>query len=99
MLEDGRVLDVGTVAWATGFSHDFSWIDTGPLRPDGEPSHERGVLNDRPGMYFVGLHFLYAMSSSMVHGVSRDAEYIAGRIAEDPRTTRSRDLAASPAGT
>ena len=99
VLEDGRVLDVGTVAWATGFSHDFSWIDTGPLRPDGEPSHERGVLNDRPGMYFVGLHFLYAMSSSMVHGVSRDAEYIAGRIAEDPRTTRSRDLAASPAGT
>ncbi|HUL86055.1 MAG TPA: NAD(P)-binding domain-containing protein [Actinomycetota bacterium] len=99
VLEDGRVLDVGTVAWATGFGRDFSWIDTGPLRPDGEPSHERGVVEDRPGMYFVGLHFLHAMSSSMVHGVSRDAEHIARHIAEDPRTTRSPQLAASPAGT
>ena len=87
VLEDGRVLDVKTVVWATGFRHDLSWIDTGPLH-DGEPIHERGAVQDRPGLYFVGLHFLYAMSSSMVHGVSRDAEYIAGRIAEDPRTAR-----------
>ena len=54
-------------------------------------------MNDRPGLYFVGLHFLYAMSSSMVHGVSRDATYIAGRIAEDPRTTRWQERAATRA--
>jgi hypothetical protein len=29
----------------------------------------------------VGLHFLYAMSSSMIHGVGRDAEYLAEYIA------------------
>ena len=26
-----------------------------------------------PGLYFVGLHFLYSMSSEMIHGVGRDA--------------------------
>ena len=35
-----------------------------------------------PGLHFVGLHFLYAMSSSMIHGVGRDAEYLAERIAQ-----------------
>ena len=30
----------------------------------------------------MGLHFLYAMSSSMIHGVGRDAEYVAERILE-----------------
>jgi putative flavoprotein involved in K+ transport len=35
-----------------------------------------------PGLYFVGLHFLYAMSSSMLNGVGRDAKFVAERIAE-----------------
>ena len=44
---------------------------------DGEPVHERGVVPGEPGLYFVGLHFLYAMSSTMIHGVGRDAEHVA----------------------
>jgi putative flavoprotein involved in K+ transport len=43
-----------------------------------------------PGLSFVGLHFLHAMSSAMIHGVGRDAEYIAERIAAD----RSQDVPA-----
>jgi hypothetical protein len=46
----------------------------------GEPLHERGVSRSA-GLYFVGLHFLYAMSSSMIHGVGRDAARIAGLVA------------------
>jgi len=34
-----------------------------------------------PGLYFVGLHFLYALSSSMIHGVGRDAERISEAVA------------------
>jgi hypothetical protein len=45
------------------------------------------VVPGEPGFYFVGLHFLYAFSSAMIHGVSRDAERISGvigrRVAED----------------
>lgn len=55
----------------------FSWIDL-PVLEDGEPNHQRGVVANEPGLYFVGLHFLDALSSTMVHGVSRDA----GRIAQ-----------------
>jgi putative flavoprotein involved in K+ transport len=39
------------------------------------------VVPAAPGLSFVGLHFLYAMSSTMIHGVGRDAEYVAERIA------------------
>ena len=44
--------------------------------------HERGIVESEAGLYFVGLEFLYAMSSSvMIHGVGRDAEHIANHIA------------------
>jgi putative flavoprotein involved in K+ transport len=47
----------------------------------GKPVHTRGICAAEPGLCFVGLHFLYAMSSSMIHGVGRDAEYLAEYIA------------------
>jgi len=81
VLEDGRVLDVQNVLWCTGFSPGFDWIDL-PIFDDArEPLHEGGVVPSEPGFYFVGLHFLYSMSSTMVHGVARDAERIASVIA------------------
>jgi len=80
LLADGRVLEVANVVWCTGFHHDFSWIDL-PGLGDGEPSHQRGVIDGQPGLYLVGLHFLYAMSSAMIQGAGRDAEHIARHIA------------------
>jgi putative flavoprotein involved in K+ transport len=84
-LEDGRVLDVANVIWCTGYHPGFSWIDLPIHGADGEPIHERGIVPGLPGLYFVGLHFLYAFSSSMIHGVARDAERIAGTIAASLR--------------
>jgi len=82
MLADGRVMDVANVIWCTGFHPGLSWIDLPtPINgQDGEPVHDRGVVPGEPGFYFVGLHFLYAFSSTMIHGVGRDAERIAGVI-------------------
>ena len=37
-------------------------------------------MPNEPGLYFVGLHFLYSLSSTMIHGVARDAERIADTI-------------------
>ena len=51
------------------------------LDSHGEPLHEGGVVTSEPGLYFVGLHFLYALSSTMIHGIGRDADRIAGVIA------------------
>jgi putative flavoprotein involved in K+ transport len=81
LLEDGRVLDVANVVWATGYVPGFSWIDLPVFNERGEPVHTRGVAAAEPGLSFLGLHFLYAMSSSMIHGVGRDAAYLADRIA------------------
>ena len=49
------------------------------MRP-GAPRHTAGISVE-PGLYFVGLHFLYAFSSTMIHGVGRDAERIARAVA------------------
>lgn len=82
LLADGRVLDVENVIWCTGFHSGFSsWIDLPVLAENGYPRHERGVAVGVPGLYFVGLHFLYALSSALIRGVSRDAERMAEAIA------------------
>jgi putative flavoprotein involved in K+ transport len=79
-LEDGQMLDVKNVVWCTGFGHDYSWIH-GPALGDGHiPPHERGVVRSIPGLYFVGLPFQFGLSSALIDGVGRDAEYIAQRI-------------------
>jgi putative flavoprotein involved in K+ transport len=91
LVEDGEVLDVANVVWCTGFRPGFSWIDL-PIFGDGqEPQHERGIVASQPGLYFVGLHFLYAATSDTVTGVQRDAHRVAkhllGRTAKTPSTT------------
>jgi len=79
-LEDGRRLDVTNVVWCAGSHPGFSWIDLPVLGPQ-EPKHDRGVVDVEPGLYFVGLKFLYAKSSEQIHGVGRDAAHIADAIA------------------
>ena len=81
ILEDGRVLETQNVIWCTGYHPGHSWIDLPVFDKDGEVIQNRGVAAGEPGLYFVGLHFLYAMSSTMIHGVGRDAEFIAETIA------------------
>jgi putative flavoprotein involved in K+ transport len=82
LLEDGRTVGVTNVIWSTGYEPGFSWIDLPVFDGQGKPVHTRGIATAEPGLSFVGLHFLYAMASSMIHGVGRDAEYVAERIAE-----------------
>jgi len=82
LLEDGRVVDVRNVIWCTGFRPDFSWIDLPCFGEDGEPAHCRGVVDDEPGLYFVGLHFLHSASSSQVNGIGRDARHVVDHIAQ-----------------
>ncbi|MCI0712630.1 MAG: NAD(P)-binding domain-containing protein, partial [Chloroflexi bacterium] len=82
VLEDGRVLEVANIIWSTGFNHGFaSWIDLPIFGDQNEPLHNRGIVESVPGLYFVGLNFLYAISSAQIHGVGRDAKRIADNIA------------------
>jgi len=80
VLEDKRVLEVENIIWCSGYRPGFSWIDLPVLGEREEPFHERGVVAKEPGLYFVGLHFLYAMTSDTITGITRDARHIVKRI-------------------
>jgi putative flavoprotein involved in K+ transport len=99
-LEDGRVLDVSNVIWCTGFKEEFPWIDLPIFDENKRPLHERGVVVGEPGLYFVGLPFQYALSSDVLPGVGRDAEYIAKHIATNftSRLSHDRALILEPTG-
>lgn len=81
VLDDGRALDVANVIWCTGYAPDYGWIDLPVFGSDGHPVHARGVVQDAPGLYFLGLPFQYTLTSSFIGGVGRDADYIARQIA------------------
>lgn len=87
LLADGRVLRVANVVWCTGFGPALEWIDL-PGFDGGEPAHTRGIADDHDGLYFVGRFFQTAMSSSMIHGVGRDAEHVVRAIASRPRISQ-----------
>jgi putative flavoprotein involved in K+ transport len=90
-LEDGRVIDAANVVWCTGYHAGFSWIDLPVFGEDGQPQHQSGIVPAQPGLFFVGLHFLHAFSSTMIHGVGRDAERIAAAIAARPSEAAAAD--------
>ena len=70
-----------------------SWLDL-PGVDDTDPATDRGVVAGQPGLYFVGLMFLYSVSSTMIHGLARDAEHVADHIAA---RARAPEATAAPA--
>ena len=72
---------ISTIIWANGFRYDFDWIDlpifAGGINALGRaPLHKRGIT-DVPGVYFLGLPWLYKYKSALLHGVGEDAEHLA----------------------
>ncbi|MEO8511885.1 MAG: NAD(P)-binding domain-containing protein [Chloroflexota bacterium] len=94
MLADGTVLDVANVIWCTGFRPDYSWIDLPVIGEGGWPMEHRGVVDSSPGLYFLGIPFLYSFTSMLVIGAGRDAAYVVERIA-GRRGMRERAIAAA----
>jgi len=87
-LEDGTVLDVANVVWCTGFGPGFSWIDL-PIFDDlGDVVHDRGVVDEVPGLYFVGLKFQYSMLSDTLSAVGRDAGYVVDDLARRQQSSK-----------
>ena len=77
-----------TSSGARGSGPSSAWIHLPILGDDGWPLQKRGVVPSAPGLYFVGLPFLYSGASSLLGGVGRDARFIADRIAERTETSR-----------
>lgn len=80
VFADGSTATVRGVIWATGYRPDFRWITLPVFDHDGVPRHERGVVREAPGLYFVGLRFQYRLNSSLIGGVGADARFVVQSI-------------------
>ena len=80
-LIDGRILPTEGVIWATGFKPDYRWINLPILDENGVPQHSRGIVQNAPGLYFIGLPFQSGLNSSLLGGVGKDAAYIVSQVA------------------
>lgn len=81
MLADDSVHDVATVVWCTGFRPDFSWVEPATVDEHGWPMQERGLAAGAPGLYFLGIPFLFGFTSMLVLGADRDAAFVADAVA------------------
>jgi len=70
---------ISSIVWATGFSFDFSLVKLPIFDEFGFPVQKRGVT-EYPGLYFVGIPFLYSFKSGILYGVGEDAAYVAKHI-------------------
>lgn len=71
--------NISAIIWAVGFHTDFSWIDAPAFNANGYPRHTRGV-SVHPGLYFLGLPWLWTWGSGRFEGVGEDAEWLAQQI-------------------
>jgi putative flavoprotein involved in K+ transport len=72
---------VNAIVWASGFRYDFDWVKPPIFDDGGEPLHRRGVTQF-PGIYFLGLRWLYKRKSAFLlrAGPAEDAAYLAEQI-------------------
>ena len=76
---DLRRAGITTVIWATGYRPAYPWLRAPVLDRHGEIDHRRGVTRV-PGLYVLGLRFLYRRNSSFVDGVGPDARFVAAHL-------------------
>ena len=69
-----------SVVWATGYRHDFSWIEAPVLDGAGYPAAPGGV-SACPGLYFAGLNWMTWRKSGILWGVGEDARSVAQHLA------------------
>ena len=79
LLDLGRQ-NITTIIWATGYAYDFGWVKVPVFDEHGRPVQRRGTTQ-RPGLYFLGLHWMHTFKSGLFSGVGSDAEYLAEHMA------------------
>ncbi|VVP06249.1 putative oxidoreductase CzcO [Pseudomonas fluorescens] len=86
---------ITSIIWCIGFSPDFTWVEAPVFNGRGHPGHQRGITA-QPGLYFLGLPWLYTWGSGRFSGVAQDARYLVDYIKAlhvEPRQQAKRTLA------
>jgi len=95
---DYRAAGIAAVVWCIGYGSDYRWIEVPVFDGRGYPRHRRGVTSE-PGLYFIGLPWLYTWGSGRFSGVARDAAYLVDAIeARAGRRIRSEETNALALG-
>lgn len=76
---DLKTEKISTVIWAMGYISDYRLVRLPLTDEDGFPIQHRGITQ-YPGLYFVGMTWLYKRKSPLFLGVGEDAEYIASHM-------------------
>ena len=77
---DGSTSEYDAVLWATGFTHDNTWIDIpGVIDYGGRIRQSRGVTAS-PGLYTLGLTWQHTRGSALLGWVGNDAAFLAQQI-------------------
>ena len=71
--------NIAAIIWAIGFTPDYRFVKAPVFDNKGHPVSQRGVT-DCPGLYFLGLPWLYTWGSGRFAGIKRDAEHLAQQI-------------------
>jgi putative flavoprotein involved in K+ transport len=86
-VEDGKpvvgdrgAIDIRTVIWCTGFRQQFGWVDLDVFDDHGWPRELGGVVEEAPGLYFMGLGFQSSARSMLIHGAGHDAAHVVREI-------------------
>lgn len=85
---DYETNNIKTVIWSIGYHTDFSWVNVPVFNGNGYPSYDRGITSV-PGLYFLGLPWLYTWGSGRFSGIARDAQHLADRILLAERQAQS----------
>ena len=65
--------------WCTGFTGDFSWLDSALAGADSQPLHHDGAA-PVPGVWYVGLRWLTRRGSGNLQGFPVDAATVADAV-------------------
>ena len=71
---------ITSVIWSTGFRADFSMVDIPVFDGRGYPGHHRGAITTVPGLYFLGLGWLWTWGSGRFSGIAEDAGHVVDQI-------------------
>lgn len=92
-VEDDRIISVDSIVWATGYKPDYSWIKIDIQNNFGWPVTRRGVFQGTKGLYFIGMIFQFGLTSGLVGGVGRDANYVVKHL-QNLKKSKSKKLVA-----
>lgn len=79
-FENGEQISIDNILWATGYKPDYNWIKVkAAISKTGLPIQHYGV-SPVEGLYWLGLPWQTRLDSSIIHGIKKDAQFIADVI-------------------